>query len=369
MFKKAVLLFAAAVPVIACTTWIVTPEMNETGKMFLHKTRDWGGRKEVPVHFFFSQYEKSKYKVLANSHYQLLNEKGLAMMDTSAPKTTDMPEGKKKYTTIKEIMAEVVHNCANVEEALAVLENMTRNGSDPVSENYLLCDPHEAAVVEISPKNISVKKIKKGFTVHTNHHIHQEMLHLSKGSLKGNVKSATRMLIAQDWLARAIQDHGKVTMADSMALSRFSDEENYPDMAPFRGCTVCASDIMPDPENPALFSTIRICPGPMKYVPAIPIPMAIQEIPEVLKNGEMGKLAYKIKRGRPDNSEYISLFVQFEENAWKEYLAALEEGRKLLKEGKSDVYLKNIQSLVDRQVAEAYSLMEKVLAGQNAPKD
>ena len=38
MFKKAVLLFAAAVPVIACTTWIVTPEMNETGKMFLPKT-------------------------------------------------------------------------------------------------------------------------------------------------------------------------------------------------------------------------------------------------------------------------------------------------------------------------------------------
>ena len=178
---RLVLSFAAIVSVsaFACTSWIITPEASETGTYIMHKTRDWGGGKEVDVKLYFSKFEEqSKYKVLAFSPYMLFNEKGLGMIDTYVPGTTDGPHN--KDLTIGRLMKLVVHNCATVDEAIAMMEGFVKDGMRPISEHYSLCDGKVAAMVEIAPQHIAYKKITNGLSVHTNHHIFPEIACLIK---------------------------------------------------------------------------------------------------------------------------------------------------------------------------------------------
>ena len=104
---------AAAITLEACTVWVLAPDSNETGTFLLHKTRDWGDGKEISVNLFFSKCPESKYRVLAFSPYMLFNEKGLGMVDTAAPLTTDETPDM-KCINIGTTMNRIVHNCANV---------------------------------------------------------------------------------------------------------------------------------------------------------------------------------------------------------------------------------------------------------------
>ncbi len=351
---------AAAITLEACTVWVLAPDSNETGAFVLHKTRDWGDGKEISVNLFFSRYPESKYKVLAFSPYMLFNEKGLGMVDTSAPRTTDETPDM-KCINIGTTMNRVVHNCANVKEALAMLEGFTKDGTNPKHDNYMLCDPNDAVIIELSPKHLAYRRIANGFAVHTNHHIYQEMFHLSAGKLEGVAKSGTRLQITQDFLAKAFQEKGKITLDDSMALARYSDNEKYPQMCPFRNSSVCSADYIPDREYPGLLGTIRICPGPPRYTVAIPVPIGIPHIPKVLENGDFGRLSYEIKRNLPDDENALAKFQEMEQRFWKEYLENTAKARELLKQNDQEAFQNQIQTLFDKQVEEAFALLKSLL--------
>ena len=344
-----------------CTVWILAPDSNETGHYVMHKTRDWGNGEEIPVNLFFSRYPQGKYKVLAFSPYMLFNEKGLGMVDTSAPITTDdAPD--LKCLKIGTTMNRVVHNCANVQEALEMLDGFTKDGvTNPRHENYMLCDAHDAVIVELSPRHIACHNIANGFAVHTNHHIYQEMLHLSQGKLEGIIKSATRMVITQDALAKSFQEHGKITLEDTLALSRYQDKENYPDTCPFRDSSVCALDYIPDGDYPGLLGTLRICPGPPRYTIAIPVSMGIINIPAVLRNGDFGKRSYEIKRKYLDDDTILVKFQEMEQRFWKNYLYTIDQAKEHLAQNQPESFRTMVQSLLDKQVAEAYALLETLL--------
>ena len=344
-----------------CTVWILAPDSNETGHYVMHKTRDWGNGEEMPVKLFFSRYPQGKFKVLAFSPYMLFNEKGLGMVDTSAPKTTDdAPD--LKCLKIGTTMNRVVHNCATVQEALKTLDGFTKDGvTNPRHENYMLCDAHDAAIVELSPRHIACRHVANGFAVHTNHHILQEMLSLSQGKLEGLIKSATRMMITQDALAKSYQAHGKITLEDTLALSRCQDKENYPDTCPFRDSSVCAVDYIPEGDSPDLLGTLRICPGPPRYTIAIPVSMGITDIPAVLRNGDFGKRSYEIKRKYLDDDTILVRFQEMEQRFWKNYLDTIAQAKELLALKQPEAFRMMVQSLLDKQVAEAYALLENLL--------
>ncbi len=354
---------AAAISLEACTVWILAPDSNETGQFVLHKTRDWGDGKEIPVTLLKPEFPDGKYKVLAFSPYMLFNEKGLGMVDTSTPMTTDETPGL-EIINIGNTMNRVIHSCANVKEGLAMLEAFTKDGTNPKHDNYMLCDPNEAVIVELSPKHIAYRKVTQGFAVHTNHHIFSESFAISKGKLESNIKSATRMLITQDALARSLQEKGKITMEDTMALSRFRDDEKYPGICPFRNSTVCAADYIPDSDYPGLLGTIRICPGPPRYTIAIPVPIGINRIPEVLESGNFGKRSYEIKCNLPDDENALAQFQQMEQHFWSEYLEQHAEAKKLLGNNEKDKAMEMLQALFDKQVAEAYNLLKQLLDGK-----
>ena len=352
---------AVTVELMACTAWVTAPDVSANGKLFIHKTRDWGAGKEIPVTLRHETAPDGKYKVLAFSPYMLFNEKGLGMIDLALPKTTDYPEDESTVQNIYTTMRKVIFSCATVQEALEEMTKMTQDGSNPKAETYILCDTEEAIIIEISPKHISNQIISRGVAVHTNHSIFPEMAYLSKGTVDGAIKSATRLHVTTGLFIDKIKEHDKISIADSVDVSRFHDEK-YPDMCPFRNSTVCASDYMPDAEYPDVLGTVNIIPGPTCYAVAIPIPMGIKKIPEVLENGDFGKLAYKLKQSKIDEMSLKEKFLPMEESFRKEYEAIWETARKLLKDNKRQDALELLQKLTDKQVTEAYSLMQDILA-------
>ncbi|NMA21081.1 MAG: linear amide C-N hydrolase [Lentisphaerae bacterium] len=349
------------IELMACTAWVTAPDVSANGKLFIHKTRDWGKGKEIPVTLRHETAPGGQYKMLAFSPYMLFNEKGLGMIDLALPKTTDYPEDESKLQNIGTTMQKVASSCATVQEALAKMTKMTQDGSNPKTDTYILCDTREAVIIEISPKHIAHQIITRGVAVHTNHFIFPEMACISKGTVDGAIKSATRLHVTTGLFIDKMKEHGKISIADSVDVSRFHDNEKYPEMCPFRNSTVCASDYIPDAEYPDVLGTVNIVPGPTCYAVAIPIPMGIKKIPAVLENGDFGKLAYKLKRSKIDDKALKEKFLPIEENFRKEYEATLDTARKLLKDNKREDALELLQKLTDKQVAEAYALMQGIL--------
>ncbi|MGI6353754.1 MAG: carcinine hydrolase/isopenicillin-N N-acyltransferase family protein [Lentisphaeria bacterium] len=360
--KKAMTVITTAITVdlMACTAWVAAPDISANGKLFIHKTRDWGEGKEIPVTLKHATARGGKYRALAFSPYMLFNEKGLGMADTSLPKTADYPEDEETVLNVGGTMTKVAFHCATVQEALEKLTEMTQDGSNPKSETYLLCDPKEAAIVEISPKHIAYRIIAAGIAVHTNHFIFPEMAYLSRGTTDGAVKSATRLQVTMGQFIEKMKEHDKISLADSVDVARFHDEK-YPDMCPFRNATVCASDYFPDAEYPDVLGTLNIIPGPTCYAVSIPIPTGIKKIPAVLKNEDFGKLAYKLKRKDVDKMMLRDKYLPLEEKFREEYKATLDAARELLASNKREEALEMLQSLTDRQVDEAYRLMQEIL--------
>lgn len=351
---------AVSMELMACTAWVTAPDVSAGGKLFIHKTRDWGEGKEVPVALQYTTTPGGKYRVLAFSPYMLFNEKGLGMIDLALPKTKDYPQDENTVQNIGTTMQKVSFFCATVQEALEKLTSMTQDGSNPKTDTYILCDTKEAIIVEISPKHIASQIIRRGVAVHTNHFIFPEMAYLSKGTVEGAIKSATRLYVTTGQLTGKINEHDKISIADSVAVARFHDEK-YPNMCPFRNSTVCASDYIPDAEYPDVLGTVNIIPGPPCYAVAIPIPMGIKTIPAVLENGDFGKLAYKLKRSEIEEMSVQEKFLPLEEKFRQEYEVTLDTARKLLQENKREEALDLLQKLTDKQVTEAYGLMQDIL--------
>ena len=349
-----------AVSVYACTSWVIAPDSSETGTFIVHKNRDWGGGKEIDVRLYISEIEGGKYKVLAFSPYMLFNEKGLGIIDTDVPNTVDGPSN--PTLNIGAVFNLVAHNCASVQEALETLEKLVKDGMKPKRDHYTICDGKETAVVELTSGHIAWRKIANGFSVHTNHYIFPEVAYLVKSTaLDGRIKSGTRLLITQDFLARTRNEKGRLGLRDTLTLARFQDNEKYPDTCPFRNSTVCAADYIAPPENAGLLGTLLICPGPTRFAPAIPVPLAVTTIPAVLENGEFGKLAYRLKRERPDDDAIIPKFNELEQRFWEDYSANLKEAKSLLDSGDQQGFRQKLQSLLDRQVAQAFALMNELL--------
>ena len=369
MFRIIVGAFALlVVSAFACTSWVIAPDSSETGTYIMHKNRDWGGGKEIEVKLYFSTVEGGKYKVLAFSPYMLFNEKGLGIIDTSVPATTDGPHN--PQLNIGAVFNLLAHNCATVQEAIEMLEKLIRDGKKPKHNHMTLCDGKEVAVVELTPGHISYEKIENGISVHTNHYLFQEIAYLMNGtSLEGRIKSGTRLLITQDYLVKTRNEKGKISLIDTLALARMRDNEKYPDMCPFRNSTVCASDYIASAENPGLLSTLLICPGPTRYTPAIPVPIAIAKIPMILENGEYGKLAYQLKRALTDKDDaaVIAKFNELEQRFLTDYWANFKEAKACLDAGDKQKFLDTVQALLDKQVAEAFALMKDVLKDMAPP--
>ncbi|MBP5641232.1 MAG: hypothetical protein J6X55_17275 [Victivallales bacterium] len=357
-----------AITAFACTSWVIAPDSSETGTYVVHKNRDWGKGKEIEVKLYFSQIKSAKYKVLAFSPYMLFNEKGLGIIDTSVPITVDGPHN--PQLTIGAVFNMVAHNCATVQEAIDMLEKLVNEGQKPKHNHFTMCDGKEVAVIEMTPGHIAYRKISNGLSVHTNHYIFPEIAYwMKETSLEGRIKSGTRFLIAQDYLVRMRNEKGKIDFRDTLALSRMRDNQKYPDMCPFRDSTVCAADYIASPENPGLLSTLLICPGPTRYAPAIPVPITIAKIPEILENGAFGKLAYQLKRAftDKDDAEVIVKFNELEQRFLTEYWANFKEAKVCLDGGDKQKFLDTVQALLDKQVEEAFTLMQDVLKSVTPP--
>jgi len=333
------------------------PDSNELGKILLHKNRDFGKGRELPVVMKITEAEQGKYRCIDICEYMFFNEKGFAVMNNAMPKTADAAGNECRGNSKN--MRRLAESCATVSEAIALIQTI-QSECYIHSSNYLMTDGKETVMVEVTAKHFAVRKCEKGIMVHTNHFVSPELEpHL--GGKKAPGKSVRRQRLTEEQMAEAVKKEGTLRMADNLRISRYHDDAGFPDQAPFRNSTVCAADYIVDADYPLVLNTIWVQPGPTCCTLALAVPLCCQKMPEALSSGELGRLSYQVKAlGGPDHAHRAELSAA-ELQFWKEYQECLDSSRKLLKAGKGTEAAAQLQALLDRQSAQALALMKGVV--------
>ena len=351
-------LLSAIMAVNACTVWIIAPDSSTTGQFIIHKTRDRVNWRKMQTKLrWYPDKTEGKYRLLEFGDWMYMNEKGLFIFNTNIPKAKDAVE---KMESISVTMRNVASQCADIDSAIALLKSYV-NGERKTRHTFYIVSDHTGAVmVEISATRIACRKIENGFAVHSNHFFFPEMAYLNNAPVEKTLPSATRLEVSRDAIGSRLAEKGRLSEMDSLEISRLSLEK-YHNMCPFRDSTVCCADYLPDSEYPGVLGTLLITPGPSRYAPAMSVPISIGAIPEVLENGELGRLSYEVKEKLPKDEASLEKFRALETQLRREYLECQETARKLLREGKNDEAGKLLDENVARQAKGVLELFKEVL--------
>ena len=119
-------------------------------------------------------------------------------------------------------------------------------------------------------------------------------------------------------------------------------------------------------EQAETLSTAYIALGPQRYTVYIPSPMALEQFPEKIRNGEWAAMAIKFRKTAGEKTKLVNRIPMLEKELLAEYDAVREEARTLLKSGKRDAAVKLLNECYARQYARAEKLLTSLLAEAEA---
>ena len=100
--------------------------------------------------------------------------------------------------------------------------------------------------------------------------------------------------------------------------------------------------------------------GPQQQTVYLPIPMAIGQLPEKIRDGRWAQLAYELKDAGGDDQPSIADFARLEDKFLAEVNMVRDRARRLLKAGQKDEAVKLLDDCFARQFAEADLLLTRV---------
>ena len=318
-----------------CTSWNVVKELTETHQNFHHKNRDSNSKNIVLLH----RAVPGKYAFTAIADRAVfyancgMNEMGLAVSMNSGDETAEYNLSGFSTPLMARILLE---ECATGEEAIAKLKELLESGAyfhGKKGSIWHITDPDNAYVAEHNAKHIAVHKVTHGIGIRANTWEYPEMIPYSDNTLENRLNSITRaqsvrrIVMDEGW-----QCHRKVRLQDMFAGARcrtFCDTGR----APCAKNTNSATTITLDKEFPRFLSTAWFAPGPPRHTVFIPVPMAVEKLPDELLDGSFcdGIFARAEKTGLD-----VPLFgvLALEEELISTQLTVTEKARLLLREGK-----------------------------------
>lgn len=372
---------AATFAAEACTSWVIRPEVTESGMMIIQKILD---NPYSPL--------DADMRVAANGWRWMrigrFNGPSMAMNENGVVLTTNCgdrngnghPGGERQAFSSFGLQWQVAKNCATAAEGVDALKNIGRNClfSYGTKVNYgtilLIADANRAFALEIGDGYCEAIELSHGMHVVTN-----------AWSIPGNETisisgfPSIRGDRARDACARkALQDgrvNGKYTIRGCFDASRKIRGRRFNDRYPFvpgnrkaRNMSLMASCFEIDPEFPAYLSCAYAAIGPQRHTVYLPIAMAVRQLPDKIRDGRWAQMAFDHQEAFGTEHSDMPKFTELEGKFLEEFKAVREDARKLLKDGKKDEAVKLLNECFDRQFAEADKLMTALDASSKAKR-
>ncbi len=358
---------AAALPAAACTSWMIHPSLSATGRMIVHKCRD---NRVTPLDadILRSRHGVKWMRLGANKEPLFaVSERGIAtVMNDGDPMTLVHPNTGKALnnarlaTSCGSLARQVMDECTTAEDAVRLARHYSRNWIKGGHGNTIfVADPKRAFMIDAGPGYAESKELTGGIFIITN------CMHLPGiESYSTRTVGALRSDRAREANVRAsLRKHrvgGKYTVKGVIATSRMRCQGKYEHKFPCRKNSLSGICFELDPEFPATLTTAYVALGPQQHTIYLPTPMALEQFPDLIRNGGWSDLAYKLREREGYDHRYLPRFIELEERLFAEYDRVREEARQLLKEGKKAAAEKMLNACYMKQYDEALKLLKEV---------
>ena len=368
-------LFTAVFSAGACTSWVLHPETTESGMMVVHKINDARySPRDADVRTAPNGWRWIRVGGYHRTHVNMaMNEKGVAVTTNGGDRNgAGHPRGERLAIGAPQLETAVMQNCATAADGVEVLKNAARNRLFFNSKNYgyilLVADARRAFVVEIGDGYAEAAEVTGGIHVVANAWRLPGGEARSIADLSGVRGNRAREACA----ARALRENrvdGKYTIRGCFAASRMIRRGKFDERCPFvpgnekaKNMSVQAACFELDPEFPEYLSCAYVSLGPQRHTPYLPIPMAVRQLPEKMRDGTWAEQAYAHQQAFGPEHADLRRIAELEDKFLAEFDAARAEARKLLREGKKDAAVKLLDDCFGRQYAEADELMASLLS-------
>ena len=374
-FFATVALFAFAFPAGACTSWLLGPETTESGMMILHKIVDGQySPRDADIRTSPNGWRWLRIGGYHGGHSNMaLNEKGVAITTNGGdPNILKHPRGGRIALSCGPLEAVVMRNCATAAEGAEMLKNIARSQRfmDPKDYGFILmvADARQAFVVEICDGYAEVAELHGGIHVVANAWRLPGGEELSSVNLAGVRGNRAREACA----AKALRENrvnGKYTVRGCFAASRKIRKGKFDERYPFvpgndkaKNMSVQATCFEIDPEFPAYLSCAYTSLGPQRHTMYLPIPMAVGQLPDKMRDGRWTKMAYAHQQAFGPEHADLGKISELEDKFLAEFDAVRDQARKMLREGRKDEAVRLLNDCFDRQYAQADELMTSLQA-------
>ena len=356
----------------ACTSWVLRPEVTESGRMIVQKILDNPySALDADIRVAPNGWRWIRIGRL-NGPSMAMNEKGVAITANCGERNGDEPSRKGRQTFYSfELLWHVVRNCATAEAGVRELKHIGRNrlfrmpGKQPVKYGAILmvADAKRAFMVEIGDGYCEAVEIPSGIYVVANawRIPGGEAVSVHNGQdIRGN---RAREVCAVKAL-RANQVGGKYTVRGCFDASRRIRGPKYVDRYPFvprnresNNMSLMSGCFEIDPEFPAYLSCAYTSLGPQRHTVYLPVPMAVRQLPDKMRDGRWAQMAFAHQEAFGPEHGDMQKFTELEDKFLSEFAAARARARSLLKAGKTDEAVKLLNDTFERQYAEADKLL------------
>ena len=351
-----------------CTSWIITPEISSTGACMVQKNRDYKGQNLLSARLFRAM--PGKYKIItvndlwSSGAGAVMNEKGLMIVqnDGSSVLQSEWLPCKVNIGSIFTLRY-VAEHCANLDEAVAIMKKLHRQGLVRSISLYLLADPERGMIFEATPRHFSCSEVNFSFEVRANNYLLPGMRGSVSQKRDAFLNGANRRYAASEFLRKVVENKGKVAPFDLMQLARFREpeiEKKYDYRSVCYKYSLASTMFVPDRQFPDYLSVAFVALGPQRHTVFLPIPMGLSAIPESLANGDWGTKAIKLSEKLPLDHHKLPEFEAVETRFIDEFFTAREAARKLLLTGKRQEAVKLLDELFRRQYAQAQEFLNRI---------
>ena len=359
----------------ACTSWVLRPEVTESGMMTIQKVLDAPYRDRLDAEMLVAPNGWRWIRVGSNRYgaSMAMNEKGVAMTTNCGDRNGETRSfgGPRHAMGSGELQKLVIKNCATAAEGVEVLKNVARNRLFVYSSiNYgtilLIADPHRAFLVEIGDGYAETCEVTGGIDVVVN------AWTLPGGEVRSlyNLSAVRSNRARKACVVKALQDgrvDGKYTVRGCFDASRKTRGRKFADCHTFvpgnsksKNMSLETTCFELDAEFPAFLSCAYVSLGPQRHTIYLPVAMAVRQLPDKMRDGRWGRMAYDHQAAFGPKHDDLPKISALEDKLLAEFTTVRAEARKLLREGKNDDAVKLLNDCFDRQYAEADKLMTEL---------
>ena len=373
----AALLFICVFSAAACTSWVLRPEVTRSGMMIIQKVLDAPYRARLDADFRVAPNGWRWIRVGSNGHgaSMAMNDRGVAMTTNCGDRNGEVRSfrGPRHAMGSGELQRLVITHCSTAAEGVEMLKNVARNRLFVYSSiNYgtilLVADAHRAFLVEIGDGYAESGEVTGGIHVVAN----AWMLPGGEVHSQYGISAVRSNRARKACVVRALQDNrvdGKYTVRGCFDASRLVRGRKFAETHTFvpghrksKNMSLETTCFEIDAEFPAFLSCAYVSLGPQRHTIYLPIPMAVGQLPDKMRDGRWGKMAYDHQEAfGPDHADMRQI-SELEDKFLAEFDAVRRQARQLLREGKKDAAVKLLNDCFARQFAEADKLMTALQA-------